>query len=78
MENVLGAVAAARLLGIESEAIVKGVAHVGGVPGRFEAVDEGQPFTVLVDKQGRVAAVYLLPLSAKDLQPVLNKLIAES
>ena len=49
VENVLGAVAAARLLGIESEAIVKGIAHVGGVPGRFEAVDEGQPFTVLVD-----------------------------
>jgi UDP-N-acetylmuramoyl-L-alanyl-D-glutamate--2,6-diaminopimelate ligase len=25
------------------------VAHVTGVPGRFEAVDEGQPFAVLVD-----------------------------
>jgi UDP-N-acetylmuramoyl-L-alanyl-D-glutamate--2,6-diaminopimelate ligase len=49
VENVLGAVAAARLLGIENEAIAKGVAHLGGVPGRFEAVDEGQPFTVLVD-----------------------------
>ena len=26
-----------------------GVEHVAGVPGRFEAVDEGQPFAVLVD-----------------------------
>src|SRR5215207_942054 len=49
VENVLGAVKAARLLGIESQAIATGVAHVTGVPGRFEAVDEGQPFTVLVD-----------------------------
>jgi UDP-N-acetylmuramoyl-L-alanyl-D-glutamate--2,6-diaminopimelate ligase len=49
VENVLGAVKAAGLLGIEPEAIAKGVAHVTGVPGRFEAVDEGQPFTVLVD-----------------------------
>jgi UDP-N-acetylmuramoyl-L-alanyl-D-glutamate--2,6-diaminopimelate ligase len=49
VENVLGAVAAARLLEIPDEAIVRGVEHVGGVPGRFETVDEGQPFTVLVD-----------------------------
>jgi UDP-N-acetylmuramoyl-L-alanyl-D-glutamate--2,6-diaminopimelate ligase len=49
VENVLGAVAASRLLGIEDAAIVRGVEHVAGVPGRFEAVDEGQPFAVLVD-----------------------------
>lgn len=49
VENVLGAVHAARVLGIDPEAIAAGIAHVGGVPGRFEAVDEGQPFTVLVD-----------------------------
>jgi UDP-N-acetylmuramoyl-L-alanyl-D-glutamate--2,6-diaminopimelate ligase len=49
VENVLGAVAAARLLGIEDEDVVKGVEHVAGVPGRFEAVDEGQPFAVVVD-----------------------------
>jgi UDP-N-acetylmuramoyl-L-alanyl-D-glutamate--2,6-diaminopimelate ligase len=49
VENVLAAVAASRLLGIGDDAIVKGVEHVAGVPGRFEAVDEGQPFAVLVD-----------------------------
>ncbi len=43
------AVKAARVLGIEPQAIATGVEHVTGVPGRFEAVDEGQPFTVLVD-----------------------------
>ena len=49
VENVLGAVAAGRLLGIQADAIASGIAHIKGVPGRFEAVDEGQPFTVLVD-----------------------------
>jgi UDP-N-acetylmuramoyl-L-alanyl-D-glutamate--2,6-diaminopimelate ligase len=49
VENVLGAVAAGRLLGIADEAIAAGIERLEGVPGRFEAVDEGQPFTVLVD-----------------------------
>jgi UDP-N-acetylmuramoyl-L-alanyl-D-glutamate--2,6-diaminopimelate ligase len=49
VENVLGAVAAARLLGVDDEAIARGVGHLKGVPGRFETVDEGQSFTVLVD-----------------------------
>jgi UDP-N-acetylmuramoyl-L-alanyl-D-glutamate--2,6-diaminopimelate ligase len=49
VENVLGAVAAARLLGIDGDAIARGVRELRGVPGRFEAVDEGQPFAVLVD-----------------------------
>jgi UDP-N-acetylmuramoyl-L-alanyl-D-glutamate--2,6-diaminopimelate ligase len=47
--NVLGAVAAGRLLELPEDAIVRGVEHVQGVPGRFQAVDEGQPFAVLVD-----------------------------
>jgi thiol-disulfide isomerase/thioredoxin len=38
----------------------------------------GLPFTVLLDKQHRVAAVYLQELQAADLQPVLTKLSAES
>src|SRR5512133_2882982 len=49
VENVLGAVAAARLLEIPDNAIAYGVKELRGVPGRFEAVDEGQPFAVLVD-----------------------------
>jgi UDP-N-acetylmuramoyl-L-alanyl-D-glutamate--2,6-diaminopimelate ligase len=49
IENVLGAVAGARLLEIPDEAIAYGVKELRGVPGRFEAVDEGQPFAVLVD-----------------------------
>lgn len=48
VENVLAAITAARLLGLPDEAILRGVAHVV-VPGRLEPVEEGQPFTVLVD-----------------------------
>jgi len=37
------------LLDVDEEAIVAGVARMGGVPGRFEAVDEGQDFAAIVD-----------------------------
>lgn len=36
------------------------------------------PFTVLIDKHQRVAAVYLSRVTAADLQPVLDRLSAES
>lgn len=49
IENALGALAAARLLGIETQTAFRGIEAVRGVPGRFESVDEGQPFEVLVD-----------------------------
>jgi UDP-N-acetylmuramoyl-L-alanyl-D-glutamate--2,6-diaminopimelate ligase len=49
VENVLGAIAAGRLLALPSEAVARGIEHVAGVPGRFEAIDEGQGFAVLVD-----------------------------
>jgi thiol-disulfide isomerase/thioredoxin len=38
---------------------------------------QAMPFTVILDKRHRVAAVYLVRLGASDLEPVLNKLIAE-
>jgi UDP-N-acetylmuramoyl-L-alanyl-D-glutamate--2,6-diaminopimelate ligase len=49
VENVLGAVAAGLLLDLDEGAIAEGIGRVSGVPGRFEAVDEGQPFSVVVD-----------------------------
>jgi UDP-N-acetylmuramoyl-L-alanyl-D-glutamate--2,6-diaminopimelate ligase len=47
--NVLGALAAARALGVSAETCAEAIATAGQVPGRFETVDEGQPFAVLVD-----------------------------
>ena len=49
VENVLCAVAVAELLDLPHRAVREGIAAMPGVPGRFEAVDAGQPFTVLVD-----------------------------
>ncbi len=57
VENVLGVVAAARLLEIPDDAIAAGVEAVRGVPGRLEPVDEGQPFTVLVDYSHKPGAL---------------------
>jgi UDP-N-acetylmuramoyl-L-alanyl-D-glutamate--2,6-diaminopimelate ligase len=49
VQNVLGAVAVARSLGVEVEAVRAALPSFGRVPGRFEPVDEGQDFGVLVD-----------------------------
>ena len=47
--NALGAMWAARELGVPEDAISSGIAAVRGVPGRFESVDAGQLFAVIVD-----------------------------
>jgi UDP-N-acetylmuramoyl-L-alanyl-D-glutamate--2,6-diaminopimelate ligase len=47
--NALGAFAAAIALGVEPEAAAAGLAQAAPPPGRFEPIDEGQPFSVLVD-----------------------------
>jgi UDP-N-acetylmuramoyl-L-alanyl-D-glutamate--2,6-diaminopimelate ligase len=47
--NVLGAVAVARALGVDDATIARAVPQAGRVPGRFEPVQEGQSFAVLVD-----------------------------
>ena len=49
VQNVLGAVAAALLLGVGSDSVRAALPSFGRVPGRFEPVDEGQDFGVLVD-----------------------------
>jgi UDP-N-acetylmuramoyl-L-alanyl-D-glutamate--2,6-diaminopimelate ligase len=48
-ENAAGAVAAARVLGVDGDAIRRGLESVAGVPGRFESIEAGQPFSVIVD-----------------------------
>lgn len=49
LENILAAVATAEGLAIPVKAIQEGVAALHQVPGRFERIDEGQSFIVLVD-----------------------------
>ena len=49
LANIAGAVAVGELLELPHEAVAAGIASLPGVPGRFEAVDGGQPFHVIVD-----------------------------
>jgi UDP-N-acetylmuramoyl-L-alanyl-D-glutamate--2,6-diaminopimelate ligase len=48
-ENAIAAALAARELGVDDDAIRRGIESLAGVPGRFEAIDAGQPFSVIVD-----------------------------
>jgi UDP-N-acetylmuramoyl-L-alanyl-D-glutamate--2,6-diaminopimelate ligase len=65
--NALGARAAARLLGIDDDAITRGLESVRGVPGRFESIEEGQPFSVIVDYAHTADALANVLRTARDL-----------
>ena len=47
--NILAACGAGLSYGLPPETIARGIADLRAVPGRFERVDEGQPFVVVVD-----------------------------
>ena len=49
LANILAATAASIAFGIPPEKIEKGIRDLKAVPGRFERIDEGQPFLVIVD-----------------------------
>ena len=67
VENAVAAAAAARVLGADDDAIKRGIEAVDRVPGRFDAVDEGQPFTVLVDYAHTPSALEVALASAREL-----------
>jgi UDP-N-acetylmuramoyl-L-alanyl-D-glutamate--2,6-diaminopimelate ligase len=67
LENALGALAAARILGIDDAAIARGLESVRGVPGRFETIDEGQPFEVVVDYAHKPVALETLLRTVREL-----------
>jgi UDP-N-acetylmuramoyl-L-alanyl-D-glutamate--2,6-diaminopimelate ligase len=66
-ENAAAAAAAARALGIGEDAIRSGLEAVHLVPGRFEIVDEGQPFTVVVDYAHTPDALETMLEAAREL-----------
>jgi len=47
--NILAAVGAGLSYGIDAATIARGIGQCAGIPGRFERVDLGQPFAVVVD-----------------------------
>jgi UDP-N-acetylmuramoyl-L-alanyl-D-glutamate--2,6-diaminopimelate ligase len=67
VENALGALFAARALGIDEDAIKRGIESVRGVPGRFESVEEGQPFAVIVDYAHKPDALEKVLRAARDI-----------
>ena len=65
--NGLAAVAISRLLGVPPRAVGDGLERVAGVPGRFETIDEGQPFTVIVDYSHKPGALEAVLRAAREL-----------
>jgi UDP-N-acetylmuramoyl-L-alanyl-D-glutamate--2,6-diaminopimelate ligase len=68
--NVLNAVAAATAahsLGVDGAAIAAGLSQAPSVPGRFEPVAAGQPFTVLVDYSHKPDALEQALTAAREL-----------
>jgi UDP-N-acetylmuramoyl-L-alanyl-D-glutamate--2,6-diaminopimelate ligase len=49
VHNALAVLALARAEGIDLTTAAEAIGNLGGVPGRMERVDEGQPFQVVVD-----------------------------
>jgi UDP-N-acetylmuramoyl-L-alanyl-D-glutamate--2,6-diaminopimelate ligase len=77
VHNALAAMAIAHVTGLDLGAAAEAIAHSAGVPGRMETVDEGQPFTVVVDyahtadSLGKVLRV-LRPLATGRLMAVFG------
>jgi UDP-N-acetylmuramoyl-L-alanyl-D-glutamate--2,6-diaminopimelate ligase len=67
--NALAAAACCEALGYESGAIREGLEHLPAVPGRFERVDAGQDFTVIVDYAHKPDALHSVLTAARALQP---------
>ena len=67
--NILAACGASLSYGIPPETIARGIADLRAVPGRFERVDEGQPFVVVVDYAHTDDALRNVIAVARGLKP---------
>lgn len=67
LSNILAAAATSLALGLPLEKIVAGIAALASVPGRFERIDEGQPFSVVVDFAHTDLALQTLLQTAREL-----------
>jgi UDP-N-acetylmuramoyl-L-alanyl-D-glutamate--2,6-diaminopimelate ligase len=65
--NLLAAVGAGLSLGLPIDVIERGIRNLAAVPGRFERVDEGQPFLVVVDYAHTDDALRNLLRTAREL-----------
>lgn len=67
LQNILAATATATALDIPRDKIQAGVFNLAAVPGRFEKIDEGQPFLVIVDYAHTDDALRNVLEAARDL-----------
>ena len=67
--NILAACGAGISYGLAPDAIARGIAALRAVPGRFERVDEGQPFVVVVDYAHTPDALQNVISVARGLNP---------
>jgi UDP-N-acetylmuramoyl-L-alanyl-D-glutamate--2,6-diaminopimelate ligase len=67
VHNILAAAGAALGLGISPSKIKEGIEKMKGVPGRFERIEEGQDFTVVVDYAHTEDALRRVLLTAREL-----------
>ena len=67
--NILAACGVGLSYGLPAETIARGIANCRAVPGRFERVDEGQPFVVVVDYAHTDDALRNTISMARTLQP---------
>ncbi len=67
--NILAAIGAAQAAGMSNETIERGIRQLQNVPGRFQRVDLGQPFLVIVDFAHTDDALENLIKTARELNP---------
>ena len=67
--NILASIGAAQAAGIANQTIEAGIAALQCVPGRFQRVDMGQPFLVIVDFAHTDDALESLIKTARELNP---------
>ena len=67
--NILAAVGAGVALDLPRDVIASGISQLSSVPGRFERVEAGQPFLVVVDFAHTDDALRNLLATAKELNP---------
>jgi len=67
--NILAAIGAAQSAGIANEVIEAGIRNLQNVSGRFQRVDMGQPFLVIVDFAHTDDALENLIKTARELNP---------
>jgi UDP-N-acetylmuramoyl-L-alanyl-D-glutamate--2,6-diaminopimelate ligase len=65
--NILGALATASGLGMDLGRAIQGIESLAAVPGRFERVDVGQPFGVLVDYAHKPDALRNVLIAARGI-----------